>query len=1087
MSVKPSAVGWFDMGRMPPFPAIYGEWKTPVTVDVLEIGWIVAFFTLLISFYSILPASKNFLAKSVRVTLFLAVGLIIMLCNFGQEWEVGKVHTRTQYKAGTPDEIRADIGVKLGLRSVNITLKGNPVASESALNGETINYNERFTWAWAQGRAGFGPFAGQIQRDYRAAQYRGSPYPILWIAEYFTFDGEGIRFGRHYRVSGWYSHICLWSAFPMWLMAVILFKMVISYGAIALTITGLLLVIAAIIWAANRNFIELEIPFEDGILKTHYGIHWYLSLCTGIACIIAGLLVLVFANRYYDELHRFFGNNPLSILEEGVEQETPEPISPNDMEMQRMDGQQDQQGTRLVATFRGRGSSARKWKKSVIHHVSAIYENMPILREEASQVLHSQAGSSNPYKTHDQEELYSNLSGVNNPAFKPRSPAFHHRQKAQPESSVYDDISSPPNDDEQLPYRNSPKADKRPIIPPRKKDSSESQPSQSILVSINEKTTKTVSVRKVGERTSSLSRGTTLTTLIMNSPLWRKNESRPTSQPVTEREYSAKNLMQKDTEKIMNRSNTCKFLPTTKKSSFIESIKRQTSAKLLTKCEEGFCNLGINKVRHELKQCTITQRRSRSNVIISKLMKLPCDDTNKLHTSTSQHPREELKDHSSDDNKMVSPGAINSVNVSQRLEEGQYVPWITVSRHNVKVTRYLDFGFRYENELSQRVKMNDWNHSHFSSAQSITEQMEQVKHTENTYLRNTSMKNKMYQNIRDFFSNCASYIFFCFLLLPINILALLKPLVSVIIPEYRYVALPVNEVAGTPRTGNSERGTYYSVSSDVMKISTKSQKNATSVSRDIIIKKEKSNTLRKTLTNVCKSEKSARNNSECQNLSASMKVSDRYSHNNARSGLSNTKQNELRNKCNCASKSYIRKLRHILWMILNLLSIFLTKSSNKITGIFHTGFVKLICACKVSFSVLIQLTPRRMLKWVMIEICQNFPDLRNRSLQLLIVKATPSRFSKKLIELYMRRASSSMMYLQVQLSLKNGPFKKFIQNLRKLWKSLTILLETIFLSISGIFRTVARIIKTKKRETSATTKRTSLLRLLTREKYKMDG
>lgn len=52
--------------------------------------------------------------------------------------------------------------------------------------------------------------AGQLQRDFRRHQWRGTPLPILWIAEYLTFDGEGIRFGRHYRVAGWYTHICVW-------------------------------------------------------------------------------------------------------------------------------------------------------------------------------------------------------------------------------------------------------------------------------------------------------------------------------------------------------------------------------------------------------------------------------------------------------------------------------------------------------------------------------------------------------------------------------------------------------------------------------------------------------------------------------------------------------------------------------------------------------------------------------------------------------------------------------------------------------------------------------------------------------------
>ena len=125
---------------------------------------------------------------------------------------------------------------------------------------ETINYNEHFDWRWEQGRLGFGIFgkcvktlrlgfvvfgkclktlriqkycfeyflfpltllkysiycfipcfiAGRFNQEFRAAQFRGTPLPIIWIAEYFIFDGEGIRWGRHYRQAGWYAHIMMW-------------------------------------------------------------------------------------------------------------------------------------------------------------------------------------------------------------------------------------------------------------------------------------------------------------------------------------------------------------------------------------------------------------------------------------------------------------------------------------------------------------------------------------------------------------------------------------------------------------------------------------------------------------------------------------------------------------------------------------------------------------------------------------------------------------------------------------------------------------------------------------------------------------
>ena len=83
---------------------------------------------------------------------------------------------------------------------------------EEPFPGEEINYNEQFLWAdpWAQGQIGFGPFAGRLNQEFRAAQFRGVPLPIQWIAGYFTLDGEKIRWGRKFRQAGWYTHIFLW-------------------------------------------------------------------------------------------------------------------------------------------------------------------------------------------------------------------------------------------------------------------------------------------------------------------------------------------------------------------------------------------------------------------------------------------------------------------------------------------------------------------------------------------------------------------------------------------------------------------------------------------------------------------------------------------------------------------------------------------------------------------------------------------------------------------------------------------------------------------------------------------------------------
>lgn len=361
MSITPSLPGWFDVGREKPFPAIYPELKTPVTVDVLEIGWVTAFFTLLVPFLLILPAFTGCRKKAlvfIRVSFFLLLGLSIMLCNFGQDWEVGQLTTRTAYRAGTAQEIRARVGVRLGLRSVNITLKAVE-KPEGDLAGEKIDYNERFYWTWAQGRAGFGPFAGQIQQDFRAAQHRGVPYPILWVAEYFTYDGEGFRFGRHYRLSGWYAHMCIWFAFPLWLLTIILAKINLNYASKTMILMGISLASAAVIWAAHRNPIELQVPFEEAILTTHFGVYWYLCLLAGLVCIVLGIAIYFLSDKYYDELSSFFGNNPLQYVEEEIAEETQDKAGPsNEVEMERMDNRQQP-----TLRYRTRARGTSMWKE----------------------------------------------------------------------------------------------------------------------------------------------------------------------------------------------------------------------------------------------------------------------------------------------------------------------------------------------------------------------------------------------------------------------------------------------------------------------------------------------------------------------------------------------------------------------------------------------------------------------------------------------------------------------------------------------------------------------------------------------------
>lgn len=318
-------MGLYDGWRVDGYPTLYPPNKTPVTSDVLEVGLIFAIVIIAFSLLLVIPGvrGRERLFYTIRVIVGVCILGCILLTNFGQEWHVAEIHNvPTQYKAGVKGEIHADIGVKIGLRSINVTLKGVPeniVMDEGRVN-ETINYNERFHWnslGWVQGRGGFGPFAGLFNREYREAQLKGLPYPILWVAEYFTIDGEGIRFGRYYRQAGFYSHLMIWLAFPLWIIALILFKTTLQYASYFSMMTGGSLLIANILYATIQNPLPLEIPFStEKVLIFHYGWCFWMNLVMAFLTILIGVVVFALDLRSPEALATFFNHDISQDVEE---------------------------------------------------------------------------------------------------------------------------------------------------------------------------------------------------------------------------------------------------------------------------------------------------------------------------------------------------------------------------------------------------------------------------------------------------------------------------------------------------------------------------------------------------------------------------------------------------------------------------------------------------------------------------------------------------------------------------------------------------------------------------------------------------
>lgn len=314
----------YDSFRTNGGPTQYAPNPSAVTVDVLEVGFIFAVGILFVCFALTIPGYKGVarLYFTVRVVISLFIGSAILLGVLGQEWESAEIVTKTPYKAFANREITAHVGIKIGLGSVNITLKGDPVQQNLSTSDkvdfiETINYNERFNWAWRQGRFGYGPYAGKIAREFREAQYRGLPLPILWIAEYFVLDGELIRWGRSYRTAGWFTNEVLWTAFPLWVIANILTFMVLFYAGWMFVLTGVFMLTSTIIWATIKWGLQpLEIPFEDDHLITHYGPSFYLVIAGGAVATVYGVAIVIMDLWFKRQISEYFGQDLLQDAED---------------------------------------------------------------------------------------------------------------------------------------------------------------------------------------------------------------------------------------------------------------------------------------------------------------------------------------------------------------------------------------------------------------------------------------------------------------------------------------------------------------------------------------------------------------------------------------------------------------------------------------------------------------------------------------------------------------------------------------------------------------------------------------------------
>lgn len=282
--------GWF---REDGGPAFYGySNRTSVTGDISMVACCLFFLTLYMAFLIIFPGiRKQRFTTFVTVTLSLFVGNVIMITKLGSSWHIGRTRISSTYSALSRELITADLGVYIGLDHVNITLRAVPYDNSSLV--EDIDYNERFNWHGVH----------EMSEHYYEALVRGLPFPILTVAEYFSLGQEGFCWGGEYRAAGYYSSILLWAAFASWLMMNLLLIVVPRYGAYAMILTALFLLLTCFIYYCLLPVTPLIIRFEESKQLT-FGFGWcfWLTLFAGIICGIVGIIITCIDLMYP---HRF--------------------------------------------------------------------------------------------------------------------------------------------------------------------------------------------------------------------------------------------------------------------------------------------------------------------------------------------------------------------------------------------------------------------------------------------------------------------------------------------------------------------------------------------------------------------------------------------------------------------------------------------------------------------------------------------------------------------------------------------------------------------------------------------------------------
>ncbi|KAL5010354.1 hypothetical protein ScPMuIL_012659 [Solemya velum] len=309
---------WFTAFRGEFGYTYYSEFRTAVTWDIPYVA--VIYSCVLISIAVLISAAgirgKERWYTLLRMICSLLVGTIILLGIFGYCWQIGDTTVNSQYIYRSPEHVQGTLGIRIALRKVNVTLTGNFANSvDSLYYNEEVHLDE----------------VGGPVVELHNCLHRGLPHPVLGVFEYLTADAGGLRWGRSYRLAGYYTNILLWTAFSFWLISNLIMGSVVFYGGFMFMMTGVSMVTAAVVYHVLQPEPIMRLICAQKGITLHYGWCFWAVLIVGILTSVIGLALLMLDYKIPQTMSEFF------MLEDSVAR-TEEPESRKESSVDALQG-----------------------------------------------------------------------------------------------------------------------------------------------------------------------------------------------------------------------------------------------------------------------------------------------------------------------------------------------------------------------------------------------------------------------------------------------------------------------------------------------------------------------------------------------------------------------------------------------------------------------------------------------------------------------------------------------------------------------------------------------------------------------------